>query len=329
MTAVANHTEDPRGWDELVENFLRPIREQVDRLARGQAPILILAERGSWPELVARRIHAKSPRSGGAFVKVGLPELTEAYVEHELFGEYAEQHLQGPNDYGGRFEQAHRGTLYLDNIGGFSPAIQAKILRQMDERRIDAAESESGPRWDVRIVAAASDDLAEKVEDGAVNANLWDALSAATVRIPPLRERRGDIVGLAQAFVTKFAKENNLPARRLSPVAVSSLLAYSWPGNADELSRIMERAVSLADGQVIGVDALPDELRARAADPDATQHDLQNTLDNLERALIEDALRAHKGNQAKAAQALGITERLMGLRVKKYGIKPRQFRSGR
>ncbi len=301
----------PRCYD----SALQCVDESIRAIAHGRGHAFILGERGTGKDIAARRIHDLSFRKHGPFVRVSLPELTESFVEHELFGGAPE----GPRP--GRVHEAAGGTLFLEDVTGFSRATQTRLSRFLAG---DEASADEMP--DVRVIAASAQPLEPLVEAGLVSSSLFELLQVLAVRIPPLRERKAEVLGLAHEFLAHFASELNRPVHRFTAAAIGRIVAYDWPGNVKELELAVEHAVTVCDADAADVAHLPRAV-VDTSDGSGDEHDsLQATLGNVERALIENALRVSLGNQAKAAQLLGITERLMGLRVKKYDIDPRAFR---
>ncbi len=307
------------------------VYDWVRRIAPSDAPVLITGERGTGKPHIARLVHEKSPRARGAFVTVRWPELTEAFVESQLFGAVPGAQGDFPGGRGGLLEEAHRGALFLEEISDFSLATQRKLLRYLREGAFERLGGHTLVRPDARLIVATSHDPAQLAEQGRLNPALFEALRVLTVHVPPLRECKADILPLANAFLHRHARLAGRTPPQLGVHAVSALLAHGWPGNLHELDQCMERAALVCEGRQVKPEHLPGHLRA-AEDMGASEdsaEDLQATLDNVERALIIDALRRSHGNQARAAHLLGITERLMGLRVRKYGIDPKSFRTGR
>ncbi|GMV94615.1 MAG: hypothetical protein AMXMBFR82_43930 [Candidatus Hydrogenedentota bacterium] len=316
--------------DDLNRIERSPAMEQVyamcTHVARGNAAVLLRGERGTGAATIARAIHRMSARAGNPFVTVSWPEVTESFVENELFG-LAGSPANASHDQG-KIEQAEGGTLFIEEVGDFSPAIQAKLMRCIRERTFVKPGSTTPQPADVRIIAASRQELDRLIEEGRFLKDFCDELSVFTIRIPPLRERKTDILLLAQHYLRKHADAAGKPVQRLSSDAASRLLDYAWPGNLTELEHCVEHAVLVCPSGVVELEHLPPMLQRADSSPNTTEDSLSATLESVERTLIIDALRASNGNRSKAAQQLGITERLMGLRVRKYGIEPRAYRSG-
>ncbi len=324
--------------DELKERFrpanivgnskeMQAVYDLVAQVARSDTTVLIRGESGTGKELVANAIHYNSPRAAKPFIKVNCAALPESVIESELFGHEKGAFTGALTMRKGRFEMAHGGTIFLDEIGDFSPATQIKLLRVLQEREFERVGSIQTIKTDVRVIAATNRNLEDLIEEGRFRRDLYYRLNVFPIFIPPLRERRGDILLLADHFVEKYAKANHKAVRRISTPAIDMLTAYHWPGNVRELENCIERAVVLSEDDVIHGHHLPPTLQTAEASGTAFSGTLQATLDNVERELLIDALKSARGNRARAARALGISERLMGLRVEKHGIDARRFRA--
>jgi Nif-specific regulatory protein len=258
---------------------------------------------------------------------VNCGALPESVVESELFGHEKGAFTGAIATRKGRFELAHSGTIFLDEIGDLSPTTQIKLLRVLQEKEFERVGGSATIKVDVRVITATNRDLEQLIAEGQFRQDLYYRLNVFPVHVPPLRERKTDIPLLADHFVEKYSKANHKTIRRISTPAIDMLMSYHWPGNVRELENCMERAVLLSSDHVIHGHHLPPTLQTAEASGTAHSGTLDGTLENIERDLILDALKAARGNKAKAARALGITERIMGLRVRKHGISPRRFRT--
>jgi Nif-specific regulatory protein len=250
-------------------------------------------------------------------------------IESELFGHEKGAFTGALARRKGRFELANRGTLFLDEIGDFSPSTQIKLLRFLQEREFERVGGAETIKSDVRIIAATNRDLDAMVASGEFRQDLYYRLNVFPILVPPLRERRTDILLLADHFAEKHGRASGKPVKRISTPAIDMLMAYHWPGNVRELENCIERAVLLSSDGVIHGHHLPPSLQTAEASGTEPKGSLQAALDGLEREMLLDALKSSRGNKAKAGRMLGITERLMGIRVKKQGIDPRRFRTKR
>ena len=298
----------------------------VAHVAAGHGAVLLRGERGTGTEDLARSIHRMSNRASQPFVRVTWAEITEAFVESDLFGRVIEP--SGSRLRRGKFEKAEGGTLFIEEVGDFSTAMQGKLMRCIRERAYVRPGGDTLTPADVRIVAATAQNLHRLIEEGRFLKDFYHELSTFTIRIPPLRERKGDILLLAQHFIRKHAASADKPVQRLSSKAASLLLEYAWPGNVSELEHCIEHAVLLCTNGTIDTPQLPPGMIRMETNAPECEDSLPATLESIERTLIVDALRASNGNRSKAAQLLGITERLMGLRVRKYELEPRTYRGG-
>src|SRR5829696_1029487 len=302
-----------------------PMRQMYDAMASvagTNMTVLIRGESGTGKELIASAIHYHSARAKKPLIKVNCAALPETLVESELFGHERGAFTGAERRKLGRFEAAHGGTLFLDEIGELSPGIQAKLLRVLQEREFERVGGTEPVRVDVRVIAATNRDLEKGLADGAFREDLYYRLNVFPIFIPPLRERRADILPLADYFAEKYAREHGKTIKRISTSAIDQLACYHWPGNVRELENTMERAVLMADGEVIHAHHLPPTLQTAEATGTVVSASLGGTVAAFERSLIEDALKTTRGNRAKAARLLSTTERVINYKVKKYGIDP-------
>jgi len=305
---------------------MREVYDLMDRVGRSDATALIRGESGVGKELVAHAIHQRGHRAPKPYIKVNCAALPETVIESELFGHERGAFTGALTQRKGRFELASGGTMFLDEVGDFSPATQIKLLRVLQEKEFERVGGMETIGADVRVIAATNRDLEALVNRGEFRQDLYYRLNVFSIRVPPLRERKADIPLLAEFFMERCAGANAKPVGRIAPPAMDRLVAHRWPGNVRELENCIERAVLMTDDGVIQPVHLPPSLRDAADDPVALRGTLSETLESVERSLILNALKAARGNRAKAARTLGITERTMGLRVEKYGVNWKQFR---
>ena len=310
-------------------NAMQQVYDLIAQVAQSDTTVLIRGESGVGKELVAQAIHYNSERAARPFVKVNCAALPETVIESELFGHEKGAFTGAVAQRKGRFELANGGAIFLDEIGDLSPALQVHLLRVLQEREFERVGGTASIRVDVRVIAATNRDLEEAVRDGSFRQDLYYRLNVFPIHIPPLRERRTDILELANFFVEKYSKQLRKDVRRISTPAIDMLTSYHWPGNVRELENCIERAVVLSNDDVVHGHHLPPTLQTAEASGTAMKDTLEATLDNVEREMIIEALKNNRGNKAKAAKALGITERIMGLRVKKHGIDAKQYRTAR
>jgi Nif-specific regulatory protein len=307
---------------------MRDLYEQVAQVAPVNTTVLIRGESGTGKELVAHAIHYSSPRAGQAYVKVSCGALPEGLVESELFGYEAGAFTDARAAKKGRFELAHGGTLFLDEIGELSPSTQVKLLRVLQERSFERLGAVRTVEVDVRVIAATNKDLELAVKAGTFREDLYYRLNVFTMFLPPLRERRPDIPLLADHFVEKYAAQHGRIVRRLATSAIDLLMAYHWPGNVRELENCIERAVLVCEGGAIHAHHLPPTLQTAEVSGTVPQRSLDAAVSAYEKDLITDALKSARGNQARAARLLETTERIVGYKVRKYGIDYSRFRTG-
>jgi Nif-specific regulatory protein len=298
----------------------------IEQVADTPTTVLITGESGTGKELVAHAIHYNSSRRNAPFVRVNCGALPENIVESELFGHEKGSFTGATQQRKGRFEQADGGTIFLDEVGELSPATQVKLLRVLQERELERVGGNRTIKVDVRVITATSQNLEAMIESGRFRLDLYYRLNVFPILMPPLRDRGSDVLALADHFVAHYNRVHGRSVRRIATSAIDMLTAYHWPGNVRELENCIERAVLLANESVLHGHHLPPSLQTAEATGTGSQGTLDNQLDNLERVLILDALKSTRGNMTQAAKQLGITERVMGLRVKKHAIDPGRFK---
>ncbi|MEN6431920.1 MAG: sigma-54 dependent transcriptional regulator [Smithella sp.] len=292
------------------------------RVAASKASVLIQGESGTGKELLARLIHQLSPRAHKSIVVVNCGTLHENLLESELFGHEKGSFTGASSRRIGRFEEADGGTLFLDEIGELSPTIQVKLLRFLQEREFQRLGSNVNLQVDVRIISATNRDLEEQVKEGTFREDLFYRLKVVTMSLPPLRERKEDLSLLINHFIDKFASENGKNIQGLTAQARDVLLKYDYPGNVRELVNIIERAVVIARNQYITTEDLPFKSILPVDDSEKKASGaLRDSVDNLEKKLIIEAMEKTQDNQTKAAEILGISERMLRYKIKKYGLK--------
>ncbi len=305
---------------------MRRVYEQIAQVVGTGATVLIRGESGTGKELIAHALHHHSPRAGRPFVRVNCAALPETLVESELFG-YERGAFTGAHARRkGRFELAEGGTLFLDEIGELSPSTQAKLLRVLQEREFERLGGTSTLRVDVRLITATNKDLERGLADGSFREDLYYRLNVFTICVPPLRERKSDVLLLADLFVERYARHHGRSIKRISTPAIDMLMSYHWPGNVRELENTIERAVLVADGDVIHGHHLSPTLQTAEASGTVISGSLSEAVAAFESNLIQDALKTTRGNRARAARLLGTTERIIGYKIRRYGIEPRRFR---
>ncbi|WP_127076728.1 sigma 54-interacting transcriptional regulator [Rhodomicrobium lacus] len=299
----------------------------IGKVASTRATVLILGESGVGKELVANAIHYNSASADGPFVKFNCAAIPEALAESELFGHEKGSFTGALQTHKGSFEQADGGTIFLDEVGELSLTVQAKLLRVLQDRTVERVGSGKSIKVDLRIIAATNRNLPEMVENGLFREDLFYRLNVVPITVPPLRERGSDVILLADYFVAKSCEANGRSVKRISTPALNMLMAYHWPGNVRELENVIERAVILSDDEVIHAYNLPPSLQTPKESGTGFGVGLEEKVRAVEYEMIVEALKNSNGNIGTAAQELGLTRRMLGVRMEKYGINYKNFRS--
>ena len=303
----------------------RKMVELFDLLAQvapTDATVLILGESGTGKELVANSIHHNSRRASQPFIKVSCAALPETLLESELFGHEKGAFTGAIARREGRFQLAHRGTIFLDEVGEMSAATQTKILRVLQEKEFEPLGGTRTVKVDVRVIAATNKDLASEVKEGRFREDLYYRLNVVPVSIPPLRTRKDDISVLAAHFLYLYREKNQKELKEFSPKALDLLVRYDWPGNIRELENCIERAVIMARGEVIAPVDLPPQIQAISPGKEepGVHFPLGISLQDAEKALILKTLEDTGGNRSRAAEILGINRRTLQIKLKEYGV---------
>ena len=328
--------ENARLREELIDRYkfdeiastshaMEEVLNLVGRVAGSNATVLLRGESGTGKELIARAIHYHSPRASRPLIKVNCAALPETLLESELFGHEKGSFTGAASRRIGRFEAADGGTLFLDEIGDIPPSVQVKLLRVLQEKEFERLGGNDSIKVDVRVVAATNRDLEKAIKDGSFREDLYYRLNVVTVVIPPLRERREDIPALLEHFLRKYSRENKKNITGVTAETRDLLMRYSYPGNVRELENIIERAVVLTKGEFITSADIPIHLKTMESEEKicVAKRDgsLTDTLDTLERGIIMEALKAAGGVQTRAAEKLGVSERVLRYKLKKFRIK--------
>ncbi|HMP77080.1 MAG TPA: sigma-54 dependent transcriptional regulator [Kiritimatiellia bacterium] len=301
---------------------MQEVFDTLRQVAPSRATVLVLGESGTGKELVAHALHRLSPRGKGPFVAVHCAALSATLLESELFGHEKGAFTGAAERRRGRFELADGGTLFLDEIGEIDAALQVKILRVLEERRFERVGGSETLDVDVRLVAATNRDLKRMVEEGKFREDLFYRLDVVTVKLPPLRERVGDLPLLVHHFVTALARENGKTLDGITPDALQALAAYDWPGNVRELRNVVERMVVLSRGDRLTLRDVPPHLRG--PDEHAPARGGALSLEASERLMIVRALKMNDGNVTKAAADLGISRRTLHRKLNEYGLREKE-----
>jgi Nif-specific regulatory protein len=306
---------------------MRDVYGLIHRVCRTNATVLILGESGVGKERVAQTIHFSSNRANQPFIKVNCAALPETLIESELFGHERGAFTGATTARKGRFEAAGDGTIFLDEIGDLPLALQTKLLRVLQEKEFERIGGNATIKVDARIITATNRNLDVLLREGKFREDLYYRLNIFPIVVPPLRERKTDIMLLADHFMEKYSREHDKQIVRITTTATDMLMNYHWPGNVRELENCIERAVILCTDGVIRGHHLPPQLqKSDAGGGEATRGTFKDILRNMEREIIVEELKRSRGNMAKAARALAISERMIGLRVEKFGIDPGRFK---
>jgi Nif-specific regulatory protein len=299
----------------------------ISHVADSSATVLIIGETGTGKELVARAIHMNSSRSKGPLIQVNCAAIPDTLLESELFGHEKGAFTGALRQRRGRFEEAHGGTIFLDEVSELSAAAQAKLLRVLQDKQFQPLGSSRVVTTNARVIAATNRLLEDCIIAGQFRNDLYYRLSVFPVYLPPLRDRGNDIILLADHFVLKYGKELGKPVNRISIAVIEAFLSHQWPGNVRELENCIERAVLLAGGDSIEMIHLPPSLQTKTREGDKKEAGRLNTvIEAQERSLIMDVLMEARGNQSQAARLLGTTKRIIQYKIQKLGIDPKKFR---
>jgi len=313
-------------FDSFISNSpkMDEVLSVASRAAESKATILITGESGTGKEVLAKAIHFASSRKDKPFIAVNIPALPETLLESELFGHEKGAFTGAEKLKKGRFELADKGTIFLDEIGDVPLNIQVKLLRVLQEQKIERLGSTENIDIDVRIITATHQNLESKIKDGSFREDLFYRLNIVSINIPPLRERREDILPMIEHFIIYFANENHKGKIEISKEVVDLLMKYNYPGNVRELENIIERAVVLCRDKIVTLNDIPDSIKGFKKEiliKQTGSGTLNEQVEALEKKLIYDALSQSGGNQTVAAKLLGLTERNIRYKIQKYGIK--------
>ena len=308
---------------------MQDLLKQIATVAPTRSTVLLLGESGSGKDLVAQTIHENSPRGDRNFLPLNCAALSPTLLESELFGYEAGAFTGARQRRLGKLEMADRGTLFLDEIGEMPPEMQVKLLRFLETREIMRVGGNASLKLDVRLIAATNRDLVEAVGQGTFRTDLYYRLRVVTLRVPPLRERTGDIPRLAWSFVEAFAAEHRKRISRLEPELLDRLLEHPWPGNVRELRNLVESLVVFCKGDTLRMEDLPPELRIRRSTaPSSSEAEPPRfadlNLDTIERQAVLQALERSQGNRQRAAKLLGMGLRTLQKKLKEYGLTSRR-----
>ncbi len=326
--APAEPAEAAQGFDRILgtSEAMQKVFATIRKVARTDANILLQSETGTGKELLSRTIHEHSLRRDGPFVPIDCAALPETLLESELFGHEKGAFTGADRPRRGLLEQAHAGTLFLDEVGELPPPLQAKLLRTLQERELRRVGGDRTIPVDIRIIAATGRDLRAEIARNGFREDLYYRLNVITIPLPPLRDRPGDIPLLTHHFLRQFSRQYLRPAKWLTPDVLAHFVTYSWPGNIRELQNVIQHAVLLAETDAIHLSDLPESLQGRA--PEALSFRLVRAqhAEAVERPFLTDLLRKHKGNVSEAAADAGMTRKMIYRLARKLGIDPAQYR---
>ncbi len=307
-------------------NKMREVFQMISQVSKSNATVMIRGESGTGKELAANSIHYNSLRAKNAFIKVNCAALPANLIESELFGHEKGAFTGAIKQKSGKFELAHKGTIFLDEIGAVDLGVQTSLLRVLQEKEYERVGGSKTLKTDVRVIAATNKNLEEAVEEGTFRGDLYYRLNVFPIYMPPMRERKTDILLLADHFLEKYAEENNKEIRRFSTPAIDMLMNYHWPGNVRELENCIERAVLLCEEGVIHSYHLPPTLQTGVESDTLPALSLEEAVANLEREMIIDALKNTRGNITLASDLLQTTVRKFAYKANKFGVHYKHYR---
>ncbi len=319
---LRNELAEKHAFENMVARSakMEEVLKMAVQVAASDASVLLLGESGTGKELLARALHFNSPRKDKPLVTVNCPSIPENLLESELFGHVKGAFTGAIKDRKGKFVQADKGTIFLDEIAELREDLQAKLLRVLQEREIESVGDSEPIKVDVRVIAATNRDLSQRIQEGRFREDLYYRLSVVPITIPPLRERKEEIPYLTDHFIEKYGKERNF---EISPEFASALQSYGWPGNIRELENVIERAIVVATGDVLTAENLPPQLRRSTSKKPGLDFSIPEaglTLAEAERKLIRATLQRTNGNRSEAARQLKIPRHVLIYRLKKLRI---------
>jgi len=307
-------------------SLMRDLYELINKVAPTNTTVMIRGESGVGKELIAEAIHKASPRANGPFIKVNCSALPETLIESELFGHEKGSFTGANAQHVGRFEMADGGTIFLDEIGDVPLSIQVKLLRVLQQRQFERVGGTKTISVNVRVITATNHDLEEMIKQSTFREDFYYRISVFPIYVPPLRERRADIPILVDHFIHKLNIANGTDIKRITSGALDLLMIYHWPGNIRELENVIERSMVLSSDNVIRSYNLPPTLQSASSSDTKNKGSLAIVMEKVEKQMIIDTLITTKGNSAKAAHLLGITDRVIGLRIHQYAIDVHNYK---
>jgi len=294
----------------------------LSQVTQSNATVLIRGESGTGKELIANAIHYNSKRASKPFIKVNCAAIPDSLLESELFGFEKGAFTGASFSKPGKFEEAHGGTIFLDEIGDFPLSTQVKLLRVLQSKEVERLGGNKIRKLDIRVITATNRDLEQDMKDGRFREDLYYRINIFPIFLPPLRERKTDILLFAEYFLEKFSRENNKKIKSITTPAIDMLMSYHWPGNVRELENCMERAVLVCSTASLTGNDLPPTLQFSDLKKGLSFTSMNDAVANLEREMIIESLKRNHGSQRKSAKELDVTERVLGYKIKKYNIYP-------
>ncbi len=325
---LKNELESKFSFSHIIgnSNKMRDVYQMISQVSKSNATVLVRGESGTGKELIASSIHYNSLRVKQPFVKVNCAAIPANLIESELFGHEKGSFTGAINQKIGKFEMANKGTILLDEIGSIELEVQVKLLRVLQEREFERVGGHKTIKTDVRIIAATNKNLEKAVEEEQFRGDLYYRLNVFPIYMPPLRERKTDILLLGDFFLEKYAKENNKEIKRISTPGIDMLMAYHWPGNVRELENCIERAVLLCEEGVVHSYHFPPTLQTGVESDTLPGSTLEEAVSNLEESMIIDALKNTSGNMKTASEMLGLTVRKFSYKADRYGVSYKDYR---
>ncbi len=321
--------QDEHKFSNIIGNSheMRDVYGSISQVSGSDTTVLIRGESGTGKELIAEAIHYNSDRMKRSIVRVNCAAIPENLIETEFFGHEKGAFTGALNRKKGKFELADGGTIFLDEIGALSPATQVKLLRVLQERQFERVGGNETIDVNIRLIAATNADLEQLILDGKFREDLYYRLNVFSIFLPPLRERKTDILLLADHFLLKYGRKQGKAIKRISTPAIDMLMRYHWPGNVRELENCIERATLVCTEQVIHSYHLPPTLQTAESSDTRQNQSLHQAVEAYEKELIQDTLKSTNGNKSKAARLLNTTNRIIGYKIEKYNINPVRFKS--